>query len=347
MSNLGVSVMNAEGGVKDFKEPSIVTDSRATPSLAAAAPETGMVRIPGGTFLMGSSEFYPEERPVRSVRVDGFWMDTFAVSNAEFARFVAVTGYQTLAERGLNPKDFPGAPPENLQPGSMLFSKPSRPVDLRNYANWWNWSPGTSWRFPLGQGSSIEGLELHPVVHVAYEDAEAYAHWLGKELPSEAEWEFAARGGLEGKTFTWGNEPIPHGKPMANTWQGEFPWQNLRLDGFEGTAPVGSFPPNGYGLHDMAGNVWEWTSDWYVARHNKEVTSCCTPNKPRGAKPEESYDPAQPQFRIPRKVVKGGSFLCAPNYCLRYRPAARQPQMVDTSMSHIGFRCITRIGSSQ
>jgi len=304
---------------------------------------SGMTWIPGETFRMGSEDFYPEEKPVHEVRVDGFWMDCREVTNHQFAEFVNATGYQTLAERPLNPADFPGAPPENLVPGSMLFQKSKGPVDLRNYVNWWAWVPGTNWSHPLGPASSLEGLEQHPVVHVAYEDAEAYAHWAGKELPTEAEWEFAARGGLDGKKFTWGDEPSPYGKAMANSWQGEFPWQNLLLDGYEGTSPVGSFPPNGYGLYDMAGNVWEWTSDWFAAQlANEVVKGCCGPAvNPRVTSPDKSYDAAQAQFRIPRKVVKGGSYLCAPNYCLRYRPAARQPQMVDTSMTHIGFRCIS------
>ena len=306
--------------------------------------EPDMLWIPGGRFRMGSEDFYPEERPVHEVSVDGFWMDRYAVTNAQFALFVEATGYVTLAERALNAADYPGAPPENLEPGSMLFRKAAAAVNLNHYANWWAWVPGTSWRRPHGPKSSLEALQHHPVVHVAFEDAEAYARWLGKELPSEAEWEFAARGGLDGKKFTWGDEHFPGGKPMANSWQGEFPWQNLLLDGHEGTSPVGCFPANEYGLFDMAGNVWEWTSDWYVARHADEVVkACCGPAvNPRIASADKSYDPAQPQFRIPRKVVKGGSFLCAPNYCLRYRPAARQPQMIDTGMSHIGFRCIAR-----
>jgi formylglycine-generating enzyme required for sulfatase activity len=217
----------------------------------------------------------------------------------------------------------------------MVFRKTSGPVDLHNYANWWAWTPGANWRHPQGPLSSIEGLERHPVVHVAYEDAEAYARWAGKHLPTEAQWEFAARGGLDGATFIWGDDEFPDGRVMVNSWQGEFPWENLVRDGYEGTSPVGAFPANGFGLYDMAGNVWEWTSDWYAPRHGDlTVKSCCTPDK--------SYDPHQPQFRIPRKVVKGGSHLCAPNYCFRYRPAARQPQMVDTGMSHIGFRCIAR-----
>jgi sulfatase modifying factor 1 len=307
------------------------------------APDAGMRWIPGGTFRMGSEDFYPEERPVHDVRVDGFWMDHCTVTNAQFARFAEATRYVTVAERPITAEDFPGAPAENLLPGSMLFQKAAGPVDLNNYANWWAWTPGTSWRHPHGPGFGLEGLAQHPVVHVAYEDAEAYARWAGKELPSEAEWEFAARGGLDGKKFTWGDEHFPGDKPQANSWQGEFPWHNTLLDGYEGTAPVGSYPPNGYGLVDMAGNVWEWTSDWYVARLGGEMHACCGPAvNPRIASADQSYNPRQPQFRIPRKVVKGGSFLCAPNYCLRYRPAARQPQMLDTGMSHIGFRCIIR-----
>jgi formylglycine-generating enzyme len=300
--------------------------------------------IPGGAFRMGSDDFYPEEGPVHEVAVDGFWMDRHVVTNEHFARFVDATGYVTVAERELNPADYPGAPKENLVPGALVFHTTRGPVDLTDYRNWWAWTPGTSWRHPQGPRSSLKGIEQHPVVHVAYEDAEAYARWAGKDLPTEAEWERAARGGLEGKKFTWGDEHFPGGKAMANSWQGEFPWQNLLVDGFAGTSPVGSFPPNGYGLFDMAGNVWEWTSDWYVHHHANEIVhACCGPAvNPRIASNEKSYDPRQPAIRIPRRVVKGGSHLCAPNYCLRYRPAARQPQMVDTGMSHLGFRCIMR-----
>jgi formylglycine-generating enzyme len=304
----------------------------------------GMKWIPGGPFLMGSEDFYPEEAPVHEVAVDGFWMDQYPVTNEQFARFVDATGYVTVAERPLNPADFPGAPPENLVPGALVFRKTRGPVNLNDYSNWWAWVPGTNWRHPFGPESSTERIENHPVVHVSFEDAETYARWAGKELPTEAEWEKAARGGLEGKKFTWGDEHTPNGKPMANSWQGEFPWQNLMFDGYEGTSPVGSFPANGYGLFDMAGNVWEWTADWYVQRHADEIVkACCGPAmNPRIATPDKSYDPRQPQFRIPRRVVKGGSHICAPNYCLRYRPAARQPQMIDTGMSHLGFRCILR-----
>jgi formylglycine-generating enzyme len=315
-----------------------------SPEIVQTQAPPDMLWIPGGSFLMGSADFYPEEGPVHEVSVDGFWMDRHLITNEQFARFVDATGYVTVAERELNPDDYPGAPAENLVPGALVFHKTRGPVDLTDYRNWWTWTPGTSWRHPHGSQSSTDGVEQHPVVHIAYEDAEAYARWAGKDLPSEAEWERAARGGLEGKKFTWGDEHFPGGKAMANSWQGEFPWQNLLVDGYVGTSPVASFPPNGYGLFDMAGNVWEWTSDWYVNHHADGIVhACCGPAvNPRIASQEKSYDPRQPDIRIPRRVVKGGSHLCAPNYCLRYRPAARQPQMIDTGMSHIGFRCILR-----
>jgi formylglycine-generating enzyme required for sulfatase activity len=302
-----------------------------------------MCWITGGSFLMGSEEFYPEERPVHQVSVDGFWMDRHPVTVAEFRRFVKETGYVSLAERPLDPADYPDADPELLVPGSLVFQQSEGPVDLGDYRNWWAYVPGAHWRRPGGPGTTFHGRTDHPVTHVALEDAEAYAAWVGKELPTEAEWEFAARGGLEGARFTWGDEHFPDGKAMANSWQGEFPWQNLALDGHERTSPVGSFPPNGYGLYDMAGNVWEWTADWYVSRHPEPADhACCVPSNPRIESPEQSYLEGQPGARIPRRVIKGGSHLCAPNYCLRYRPAARQPQMIDTSMSHLGFRCILR-----
>jgi len=303
----------------------------------------GMVPLPGGKFRMGSDGHYPEEAPAHWVVVDDFAIDATAVTNADFANFIAATGYVTVAERPLNPADFPGAKPEMLKPGSMVFQQPSGPVDLRNYANWWAYVPGTCWRNPEGPGSDIEGRGQHPVVQVSYEDAAAYAAWAGKELPTEAEWEFAARGGLEGASYCWGESMLVDGRPMANTWQGDFPWRNDSSDGCVRTAPVASYPANGYGLYDMAGNVWEWTSDWFAEGHAPDAAKpCCVPQNPRGGAEEQSYDRRQPQFRIPRKVVKGGSFLCAPNYCLRFRPAARQPQMIDTAMSHIGFRCVVR-----
>jgi formylglycine-generating enzyme len=305
----------------------------------------GMAWIPSGTFAMGSDRHYREEAPVHQVAVDGFWIDTHPVTNAKFASFVAGTGYVTIAERPLDPADYPGAVPDLLTPGALVFHKPTSRVDLGDVQNWWAYVPGACWRQPEGPQSTISGREHHPVVHVAYADAEAYAGWAGKSLPTEAEWEVAARGGLKEADYCWGEEFSPGGRMMANTWQGEFPWQNLMLDGYEGTAPVGSFPPNGYGLYDMAGNVWEWTSDWYAARHPADSGKpCCVPLNPRGPSREGSYDPAQPAIRIPRRVVKGGSFLCAPNYCQRYRPAARQPQMLDSAMSHIGFRCVIREG---
>src|SRR5690554_3981150 len=283
-------------------------------SPANAGPRrSGMVWVPGGTFLMGSDRHYPEEAPAHRVTVDGFWMDRCAVTNDQFRRFVEATGYVTLAERAPDPADYPGARPELLVPASVVFRPPHHRVDLRNAYNWWTYVPGADWRHPLGPESSIEGLGDHPVVHVAYEDAEAYARWSGKDLPTEAEWEFAARGGLEGAIYAWGDEFMPGGQIMANTWQGEFPFQNLVLDGFEWTAPVRSFPPNGYGLYEMTGNVWEWTSDWYQA-HGDVVHTCCASTNPRGGERERSFDPQTPAIRIPRKVMKGGSYLCAPNY---------------------------------
>jgi formylglycine-generating enzyme required for sulfatase activity len=302
-----------------------------------------LVRLEGGTFTMGSDRHYPEEAPAHRVSVDGFSMAATTVTNAEFGRFVDETGYVTVAERPLDPAQYPGAPIENLVPGSLVFSMTSGPVDLRHISQWWAWTPGASWHRPEGPGSDLDGRDDHPVVHVAYEDAEAYADWIGHALPTEAEWEYAARGGLEACEFTWGDEQVPDGRYLANFWQGEFPWQNTGEDGHGGTAPVASFPPNGFGLYDMAGNVWEWTSDWYVDGHVGDADKpCCVPSNPRGPEREDSFDPHQPQFAIPRKVIKGGSFLCADNYCRRYRPAARRPQMIDTGMSHLGFRTIVR-----
>lgn len=307
------------------------------------APFENMAWIPGGTFLMGSNDHYPEEAPVHCVTVEGFWMDKTTVTNEQFSRFVEATGYATVAERPLNPADYPGAKPEMLVPGSVVFKKPLQRVDLRNHFNWWDYVPGASWRRPLGPDSSLKKeMAEHPVVHIAYEDAEAYAKWAGRELPTEAEWEFAARGGLEGATYTWGNEFAPNGKMMANTWQGEFPIENKLTDGYERTSPVGSFPPNGYGLYDMAGNVWEWTTDWYQ-EHSKITNACCASFNQKGGEREASIDARTPEIRIPRKVLKGGSYLCAPNYCLRYRPAARIAQQIDTGTCHQGFRCIVRV----
>ena len=302
-----------------------------------------MVWIPGGTFDMGSDAHYPEERPVRRVTVEGFWMDRTPVTNDAFTRFVAETQHVTFAEIPPNPADYPGAKKEMLYAGGLVFVKASGPVDLRDFRNWWTFKRGADWRHPRGPNSTIKDREQHPVVQVAFSDAEAYAKWAGKTLPTEAEWEFAARGGLEGAEYAWGNELTVDGKLMANFWQGEFPWQNFKEDGFEGTSPVGAFPPNGYGLVDVTGNVWEWTTDWYAQpAAAPPLKSCCAPRNPRGADESESYDPRQPEIRIPRKVIKGGSHLCAPNYCRRYRPAARFPEPIDTSTCHLGFRCIVR-----
>lgn len=303
------------------------------------APRPAMVWIPGGSFTMGSERHYPEEAPARRVAVDGFWIDRHAVTNADFARFVAATGYVTLAERAPHAEDYPGANPRMLVAASVVFQQPKRRVDMRNIYNWWTYVPGADWRHPRGPASSIRGAENHPAVHIAYEDAEAYALWMRKSLPSEAEWEFAARGGLEGAEYAWGSEFMPHGKSMANTWHGEFPFQNLSPRGRAGTAAVGSYPANGYGLYDMIGNCWEWTTDWYCPHVDTEE-DCCGSIGPRSAR-DKSADPQDP-LSIPRKVIKGGSYLCAPNYCRRYRPAARMAQPIDTATCHIGFRCVAR-----
>jgi len=299
-----------------------------------ATVTTALVWIPAQTATLGSDQHYPEEGPVRDVVVEGFSIQTHPVTNAAYAQFVDATGYVTVAERPLDPADFPGAPAENLQPGSMVFRRTSGPVDLRHLGQWWSWTPGASWRRPVGPNSSIANRADHPVVHVAYEDAQAYADWAGLEIPTEAEWEIAARGGLNHATYTWGDKPEQPGERLANYWHGEFPWRPE--PGYGRTSPVGDFAPNGYGLFDMAGNVWEWTSDWYA--DDRAGDPCCEAG---------SYDSAQPQFRVPRKVIKGGSFLCADNYCLRYRPAARRPQMIDTGMSHIGFRCLSKAPPNQ
>jgi formylglycine-generating enzyme len=302
-----------------------------------------MVWVPGGSFLMGSDRFYPEEQPMRRVEVDGFWMDCHPVTVAEFGRFVEGTGYVTVAERPPDPAQCPGADSRLLVPGALVFRKPRGRVDLRDFRNWWAYVPGASWRHPEGPGSTLAGREQHPVVQVAHEDAEAYAAWAGKALPTEAEWEFAARGGLDGRTYAWGDEFAPGGRMMANTWQGEFPWQNVMADGFEGTSPVGAFPPNGYGLYDMTGNVWEWTRDLFTSSPaGLESKPCCGPRNPAVASPQHGLASGEPGQGIPRMVIKGGSHLCAPNYCLRYRPAARQGEAVDTSTGHIGFRCLVR-----
>ncbi len=301
--------------------------------------------VPGGLFHMGSDHFYPEESPCRAVRVDPFWIDATLVTNRDFQRFVEATGYVTFAEIAPDPRDYPGMPLEFAKPGSLVFHATAGPVDLGDFSQWWSFDFGADWRHPSGPQSTIDGLADHPVVHIAYADAAAYADWAGKSLPTEAEWEYAARGGLDGLEFAWGNELAPDGKILANYWRGRFPFENLADEHEMLTSRVQSFPANGYGLYDMIGNVWEWTADWWSTPAPVTETSgrpCCAPSNPRGGAEAESFDPCTPHVRIGRKVIKGGSHLCADNYCRRYRPAARHPQPVDSSTSHVGFRCVLR-----
>jgi formylglycine-generating enzyme len=321
-------------------------DPTVTTKLTPAAVRDDMAWVPGGAFLMGSDRHYPEEAPAHPVTVDGFWIDRHPVTNREFDRFVRATGHLTLAELAPDPADYPDADPELLVPASAVFRSPAGPVDLGDPYRWWAFVPGADWRHPQGLGSSIDGLADHPVVHVAWVDVEAYARWARKQLPTEAEWELAARGGLEGATYAWGNELAPGGRLMANTWQGTFPIENTGTDGYLGTSPVGAFPANAYGLVDMIGNVWEWAEDWYQD-HDAVTRSCCSADNQRGGCRDNSHDERAPGVRIPRRVMKGGSHLCAPNYCRRYRPAARMPQAIDTSTSHLGFRLISRPGTSR
>jgi len=333
--------LSAKPAMTKVDGPSPLWPQNATPESSRYGD---MIWIPGGTFRMGSDTHYAEEAPVHHVTVDTFWIDRAPVTNRQFREFVRATGHVTFAEIAPDPKDYPGALPNMLKAGSLVFNPPKHPVaDMRDWSQWWTFKFGANWRRPYGPRSSLSGLNDHPVVHVAYSDALAYAKWAGKDLPTEAEWEFAARGGLDGAEFAWGDEFTPGGKQMANTWQGAFPHENLKLDGYDRTSAVTAFPSNGYGVYDMIGNVWEWTSDWYSAGHEADAhKACCIPTNPRGGREETSYDPCQPEIKIPRKVLKGGSHLCAPNYCRRYRPAARHAEPVDTSTSHVGFRCVLR-----
>ena len=305
-----------------------------------------MVEVRGGSFRMGSAAFYAEEGPVREVQVSSFAIDRSPVTVEQFARFVDETEYLTVAERPLDPADYPDADPALLVEGSVVFHPTRGPVPLDDPGRWWSYVPGVSWRCPWGSHSDNAQRQDHPVTQVAYEDARAYAQWAGKTLPSEAEWEYAARGGLDGAIFAWGDQERPGGELMANSWQGDFPWRNTGAKQWRGTSPVALFPANGYGLYDMTGNVWEWTCDYYSPRgagaEAIDSPCCGPPVNPRVATPEASYDVGRPGAHIPRRVIKGGSHLCAPSYCLRYRPAARQPEAVDTSTSHIGFRCVLR-----
>jgi formylglycine-generating enzyme required for sulfatase activity len=295
---------------------------------------------------------FRNERPAHRVKLDGFWMDEHAVTNAEFRKFVEATGYVTIAEKPVDWEEMkkqvpPGTPKpdaEKLKPGSLVFTPPDHAVDTTNMGNWWTWTNGADWRHPQGPGSNIDGKDDYPVVQIAYDDALAYAKWAGKRLPTEAEWEYAARGGSKNTRFYWGNEFRPNGKWMVNSFTGEFPFKNTNEDGFAGVAPVKSFPPNGYGLYDMAGNVWQWTSDYYRAdAHDLSVSEislsgidyCVNPTGPKG-----SFDPTRPMQNVTERVIKGGSFLCNPSYCESYRPTARRGTPPDTGTEHVGFRCV-------
>jgi formylglycine-generating enzyme required for sulfatase activity len=302
-----------------------------------------MVWIPGGRFRMGSDVHYPEEAPARPAGVDGFWIDAKPVTNLEFARFVEATGWVTVAETPPDPAAYPGALPDMLAPASLVFLPTLGPVPLNDVTAWWVYLAGANWRHPYGPGSTLNGALNHPVTHVAWADVEAYAQWAGADLPTEAEWEYAARGGLDGAEYAWGDVMTPAGRTMANTWQGAFPYETKKPGGRFRTSPVGAYPANGYGLYDMIGNVWEWTRDWWSTPSPDAMAShCCSTAKPTGGVLEESFDPCLPEIRIPRKVLKGGSHLCAPSYCRRYRPAARHAHPIDTSTSHVGFRVVVR-----
>lgn len=301
-----------------------------------------MVWIPPGEFWMGTEEAAMiDARPVHRVFVDGFWMDRTEVTNAQFRKFVEATGYETVAERPLDPKDFPGVPPEALVPGSIVFAPPPGEVPLGNHLAWWRYVPGADWRHPEGPDSSLAGREQHPVVHVAWEDALAYCEWADKRLPTEAEFERAARGGLDRKRYAWGDELKPKGAWQANTFQGHFPDRNAAEDGHGGTAPVGSYPTNGFGLHDLAGNVWEWCADWYRPdTYAKRAQDGAAVRNPKG--PDSSLDPAEPG--TPKRVQRGGSYLCSDQYCTRYVPGGRGKGAIDSGTTHVGFRCVKSPG---
>lgn len=334
------SMVYVNGGGKDFLETIVNTNSPAGP-----APE-GMVWIPGGEFSMGGVnpvglqhggfETMSDARPVHRVYVDGFFMDATEVTNAQFAQFVAETGYVTVAERVPTREEFPGAPEESLIAGSVVFTPPSQPVSLNNFFQWWSYIQGADWKHPSGPGSSIKGRENYPVVHVCWEDAQAYATWAGKRLPTEAEWEFAARGGSGGQLYVWGNELKPGGKLMANIFEGHFPGDDAGEDGFKGIAPVKQYPASAYGLYDMAGNVWEWCSDWYRPDYYASLATQGLAKNPQG--PADSYDPAEPGMK--KRVQRGGSFLCTDEYCTRYMLGTRGKGEFKTSTNHTGFRCV-------
>jgi formylglycine-generating enzyme required for sulfatase activity len=341
-------------------------DPSDAPTIRSEAAQDGMIRLPGGTFRMGSDAYYSDESPVHEETIREFELDVHPVTNDQFARFVRETGYVTVAERPLDPADYPGVAHDDLAPGSLVFSPTSGPVDLSDWRAWWTWVPGAQWRHPRGPASDLAGLGRHPVVQVSFEDAEAYATWAGKRLPSEAEWEYAARAGTPAAwPFAWGHEPAPGGRLMANTWQGRFPYLNSGAAGWRGTSPVGSFPANPWGLLDVIGNVWEWTQTYYGPRHDvpaartpavpaledvagEHCGPCCGPGATartaeRATERERALRSAEPGSVIARRTLKGGSHLCAPEYCLRYRPAARSAQAEDSAATHIGFRCARSI----
>ncbi|GAA0541000.1 formylglycine-generating enzyme family protein [Chitinophaga japonensis] len=338
---LGTTLLAACGN--NAGRPGATADSTGQ-TAAAAADSTGMVLVPGGTFEMGAGDAQarPDEQPVHSVQVDSFLMDAHEVTNAEFAAFVAATGYVTTAEKPITMEEMmnalpPGSPePDSslLQAGSLVFSPPNHPVPLNDVSQWWAFVTGASWQHPEGPGSNITGREQYPVVHVSWEDAQAYARWAGKRLPTEAEWEYAARGALVGQPFTWGTEAIDAGQPKANTWNGRFPYDNTKRDGFYGTGPVKSYAPNGYGLYDMAGNVWEWCADWYDANYYAQVPAAA--HNPEG--PAKGFDPADPAEA--KRVIRGGSFMCSDEYCSGYRVTARMKTTPTSGLSNLGFRCV-------
>ncbi len=334
------TTMSGASKTKSDAAPSAATNAEKaspvtrpdSPAPDSPAPE-GMVWIPSGTFAMGCDDpAMGDARQWHNVTLDGFWMDKTEVTNAQFAAFVKATGYKTSAELALDPRNFPGVPPDKLAPASPVFTPPSQPVPLNNHAIWWDLVPGADWQHPEGPKSNIVGRENYPVVQVSFQDAAAYCKWAGKRLPTEAEWEYAARGGLAKKEFVWGNEFRPGGKVMANTWQGRFPIENTSEDGYRASAPVGSYPANGFGLFDMAGNVWEWCSDWY-----RPDTYANSPEKnPTG--PPDSYDPLEPGMA--KRVQRGGSFLCTDQYCKRYDPGGRGKGDPNSGANHVGFRCV-------
>lgn len=321
----------ALGGPWVYREANRVLRQEQTRRALRNPLGADMAWIPAGKFTMGANDGQPDEQPIHDVKIRGFWIDRYEVTNEQFAKFVETTGYVTTAEKDPDPAQFPGAPVENLVPGSVVFTPPARVETLNDHMQWWKYVKGANWRHPEGPDSNLIGRERHPVVHVSYFDCEAYAKWAGKRLPTEAEWEYAARGGLEQNIYPWGRERFKGGMWLMNIWQGQFPTENLAQDGFKTTAPVGSYPPNAYGLYDMAGNVWEWVSDWY----RPDYYAHSPRDNPQG--PADSVDPDEPG--VAKRVGRGGSYLCSDMYCKGYRTSARQKTSPDTGLSHTGFRC--------